>query len=290
MLKVLLAVVLLGCGAGSNAGPDGSVTSDAGPTPDAATDAGFRPDRKGMISITEAAFAGPSVGLYAIVRDGPEPLAMELVASDGDCAVYHRPAAGFCDPGCEAGYYCDPDDQCVANPEHQSAGTIAVSGLLAPLSFVAGDSGYSVDSDLGDDYYIPGAAIRASAAGDEVGGFAVDVVGVVPFSSSTTLVSLYDDTDAVVTWEGAGDGRVQLALRLGWHGGPTMDMLLCESADDGEHTIPGALIAHFPYFEGGLFQVPSSLGRFARGVTAAGDIELFVGSMSYIGVAHYNPE
>ncbi len=293
MVRILFAVILIGCGAGANDGPDAGASPDARAAADAgAVGASFSPERKGKITITEAAFAGPAVGIFATLRDGAEPLALELVASDGDCAVYHRPEAGFCDPGCEAGSYCNADDQCVANPAQVSAGTIAVSGLLAPVSFVPGEHGYSVDSDLShdDDYYTPGAVITASAPGAEVGGFSVDVVGVAPFVSSTTTVSLHDDTDAVVTWEGEGDGRVQLALRLGWHGGPTMDMLLCETVDDGELTIPGALITRFPYFEGGLFQVPSSFGRFARAVVPGGDIELFVGSMIYIGVAHYYPE
>jgi hypothetical protein len=290
---MLLVVVLVGCGGGSNDGPDSAVSPDAAAVADAGAGEGeYRPDRKGIVSITEAAFAGPSVGLFATLRDGAEPLALELVARDRDCAVYHRPEAGFCDPLCEAGSYCNASDQCVANPMQTSAGTIAVAGLIAPLSFVPGEVGYSVDSDLSDsdDYFTPGAAITASAPGDEVGAFSVAVAGVAPLVTSTTLVSLYDGSDAVVTWEGEDDGRVQLALRLGWHGGPTMELLLCETDDDGELTIPAALIAEFPYFEGGLFQVPSSLGRFARALVPGADIEFFVGSMAYVGVAHYYPD
>jgi hypothetical protein len=45
-------------------------------------------------------------------------------------------------------------------------------------------------------------------------------------------------------------------------------------------TVPASLVTQFPCFEGGLFQVPSSLTRFDRDVvdTGSGPVELFVGS------------
>jgi hypothetical protein len=86
-----------------------------------------------------------------------------------------------------------------------------------------------------------------------------------------------------------GAPRIQLALRVGWHGAPYEMMLLCESPDDGELTIPRQLIAQLPAFGGvGLFPWPSSMTRFTRGVasTAAGPVELFVGSQANVSWSH----
>jgi len=288
----ILGLLLTACGSGGEAGADAA--PDAAASGDGGVDLpGFRPDRTGHILLTEASFAGPEIGLGAWLYDRVDPLPLELVARTGDCAVYHRAEQGFCEPSCDDGL-CTPDDACAPYPVAQSAGAIAVTGLHAPLSFQFGAYGYVVDSelDIADELFDDGVAISASAPGAEVDGFTLTVSGVAPLETDVEYVELWDGVDAEVTWTPAGHGWIQLALRLGWHGSPATDVLLCETADDGSLTIPGELASAMPYFEGGLFQVPSSFGRFDRAVTGDGadSIELFAASLRLIGFAHRYPD
>lgn len=267
-----------------------SHAADASPLADAGAEHGFLPDAVGIVNLVMSDFAGPDVGCFAVLRDGPPLPGLERVAEEGECVIWRRVAPGFCENPCAE--FCTPEGSCVPYPANQSAGTIEVSGLRGPLAFEPTASGYRTVTTIEGDLFDPDATIVADAAGGEVPGFSLSTTGVQPFEDEIELIALEDDVDAVVTWNAASSGRIQLALRLGWHGAPFTDMLLCETDDTGSLVIPGALISRFPYFEGGLFQVPSSIGRFRRDVvtTPDGEVELFVGSMRYIGFVHAFPE
>jgi hypothetical protein len=289
LLSALLSLVA--CGDDGAPGAD-AATPDAGEvdatvadaaTPDAATLPPFRTDLVGTLLLVESEFAGPSAGVWAWIHDRPdEPQPVQIDAA-GDCSLWQRPAPGFCDPPC--GGTCLPDGTCVPFPVFVDVGEIAVSGLLAPLTFVPdpGTGIYDPTPVPGDDVFTSGAAITAVAEG-----FSLSATGVPPLVTDAQVVELHDGLDTVIAWTPEGVGRVQVALRLGWHGAPWTDQLLCETADDGSVTIPAALASQFPYFEGGLFQVPSSLTRFERDVveTAEGPIELLVGSSVLVYVMH----
>jgi len=125
---------------------------------------------------------------------------------------------------------------------------ISVTGLLGPLSFQPTGSTYRTETSIEGPLFAPGAAIAVTAPGDEVPGFSVSAVGVVPFDEEIDLITIEDDVDTEVTWTAASSGRVQLALRLGWHGGPCTDMILCEADDTaGSLVIAGELVTQFPY-------------------------------------------
>ncbi len=266
--------------------PDSSAGGDAG-----SSEAGFVPDRVGVVNLVMSEFAGPDTGSFAALRDGPELPGLELVAAEGDCAYWKRVEEGFCEAPCTAGF-CSPEGTCVPWPSNRSAGVIEVTGLRGSLSFAPTATGYRTDSSIDGDLFDPGASIHVEAPGDEVPGFSLSATGVAAFEDDLDYISLEDGVDAVITWTPASSGRIQLALRLGWHGAPFTDMLLCETDDVGSLVVPGSLISQFPYFEGGLFQVPSSMGRFDRAVadTPDGTVELFVGSMQYVGFMHPFPE
>lgn len=298
--NALLAFALLGAAAcgesapavdagpdvdGATGAPDSSAGADAG-----SQEVGFVPDRVGIVNLVVSEFAGPDTGSFAALRDGPELPGLELVAEEGDCAYWKRVEEGFCETPCSG--FCSPEGTCVPWPANRSAGFIAVTGLRGALGFEPTASGYQTESSIEGDLFDPGASIQVEAPGDEVPGFSLSATGVEPFEDEIDVISLEDGVDEVVSWTPASSGRIQLALRLGWHGAPFTDMLLCETEDVGSLVVPGSLISQFPYFEGGLFQVPSSMGRFDRAVvdTPDGTVELFVGSMQYIGFYHPFPE
>lgn len=275
----------------ASAAPDAyEGNADSAPAADAGAPRGYVPDAVGTVTLVMSDFAGPEAGCFAVLRDGPQVPGLELVAQEGACAIWRRLEAGFCESPCSG--FCSPEGECVPWPVDRSAGTIAVTGLLGPLSFEPAENGYRTETSIEGDLFEPGAEISVQAPGHEVPGFSLSATAVGPFEEEVDFIAIEDDVDEVITWTPGSHGRFQVALRLGWHGGPFTDLLLCEGADVGSLTIPGSLIAQFPYFEGGLFQVPSSMGRFERDVVATpdGEVELFVGSMRYIGFMHAFPE
>lgn len=257
--------------------------ADAGPPPE------FRADRVGVVTLIEAApdsFAG--LGVYAALRDRPDVPAPERIADQGECSVWVHPAPGLCDPACSTGF-CTAQGSCEPWPANRSAGTITVTGLAAPLTFVPSTWGYESQPAQPADLFGTGAAITVSAPGDDAPGFTLTATGVAPLVADLTYLTLEDGVDVEVTWEPAQSGRVQLMLLAGWHGAPWEAMLLCESDDDGVLTIPGDLVTAMPPVgETGLFQHPSTFVRFDRAIaeTAAGPIELFVGSQRDVAFSH----
>lgn len=275
-LGLVLVLVLGACGGGSSStDPDAPPgTLDAAETPPPP----FRLDSAGRVALFEP--AGAYVFLYSKRFEQPWPV---QVASDGDCAVYHRPTP-TCAGGCGAGV-CVAPDTCSPAAALASAGDITITGLREPATFTPGQFGYTGPT-LSGDFFADDAQIHVSAAGADLGAFSADVGGVAPLSIGfAALVELHDGEDETLAWTPApGGARIQVALYLGWHGSPWTDLLVCETADDGDLTIPHGLIEQMPYFEVGLFQWPSSVMRFRR--AWAGDVEILAASEIDLGMTH----
>jgi hypothetical protein len=277
---------------GVDAGLDATPAADATPPADALHLNGFQPNPAGGIELSER---NDGAGwAYAYLYDRAPARAPSLVAAEGDCVLYLRPDPGFCDPPCDPSSECDTDDACQPRPQMVNAGPIVVTGLRAPLAFIW--NGYPVyyraDPDPTGDLYDPGAEIVAVAPGDGVPGFTLRGRGVAAIGAVEDVVELHDGADAEVTWTAQHDGRIQIALIVGWHGAPWEAMILCETEDDGAVTVPAGLIEQFPYTTGeGLFQWPSWLRRFSRDVvvTPAGPYEMVVASEAALSVAHPSP-
>jgi hypothetical protein len=296
-----LSLLLMAAGCGDDAAADDDGDDAAPGDPDAAgdgPDAGddepdggggdpaFRTDFVGQILLLELGdFDTGSV--FAFVNDGPELMPVELVDTAGDCSFYRRTMAVKCDAPCDG--ICPEADECLPYPQSVSAGTIEVTGLAQELAFQRMEGYYLPVPDVTGDLFEAGAEITATAAGDAVQAFSVAATGVAPLEADRVTLELEDDVDEIVTWTAAASGRIQLALRTGWHGAPYETQLLCETDDDGSLTIPGELITQMPPFGGvGLFPHPSTLSRFSRGVaeTSVGPVELFATSQLYIDFTH----
>jgi hypothetical protein len=272
--SVLLVLVLAACGGGSGTSDGPGARSDAGlPAFD------FRVDHRGQIALTE------NWGAYVALFDrGFEQPLPTRIATDGECALYRRTNPS-CPGGCNAGEVCVADDTCAPGALRASAGDITITGLREAAVFTPSEFGYTGPT-LPADMFADDATIHVSAAGDDLAAFTADVGGVAPLITELTgLIELHDGADETIRWTAdAGGARIQIALYLGWHGSPWTDLLICETADDGELTIPSALIEQFPYFEGGLFQWPSWISRFRR--AWAGDIEVIASHQVTLGVSH----
>lgn len=276
-------------------------TTDSADTPDQEVieppdDLGLRFALAGTIQITEtfSGGAGEVVGswIYLDLRDGPTPASYEAHAEEGSCKVWTRSEAA-CDPPCDFGQLCTLDGDCVADPPRVSAGDITFGGLVEPIIARPGELGtYTLEPDppLGG-LFEAGADITVAAAGDRIGPFTASVAGVADLHiQGVGLVELRDDQPTTVTWTPAGDGStVELVLQLGWHGAPPTGVIVCRAPDvAGEIVVPPAVIAPFPYFTFGLFQVPSWIERVSRTLvsTAGGPIEITASSRVNLGVTH----
>jgi hypothetical protein len=281
---ILFLLAAAACGGSDPANPDGPPGG-----PDAGGDApDFRVDRSGTIAFVEGS------GVYAALHDRSHEQPMPTrIAAAGDCATYRRPTP-TCPGGCDVNQVCDADNQCVAGALFTDAGDITVTGLREPVTLTPTPYGY--DSPiLPADFFADDAAIHVSAAGGDIPAFAADVGGVVPLVHQIAgkYVELNDGEDETIRWTpGSGDARIQVALYLGWHGMPWTDLLICETADDGELVIPSATIDPMSYLEGAaLFQWPSWIARYRRAwvTTPVGDIEIIAASQSPLGVVHLMP-
>ncbi|HLU66196.1 MAG TPA: hypothetical protein VKZ63_07960 [Kofleriaceae bacterium] len=288
---VLCVAALAACGGDDDSGDGGgggggTPGQDAGPRPDADVDRvlSFPADRVGWIYLVEgfAGFDGVSAALFD-APDVPEPA---LVAAEGDCEVWARPdAPALCDPPCQGGY-CVADNQCVPLPQPVTAGTITVDGLTGPLQFVESGPYYQPDPAIPpEDLFADDATITATAPGGDLDGFSLEAGGVAPLEAQLDLeydvtLVIEDEVDEVIRWTPESSGEIQLALLTGHHGSPYRSLLVCETADDGELTIPGSLITQFPRDDSGHEQHFSWIARFTRDLadTPAGPIELWIAS------------
>jgi hypothetical protein len=246
---------------------------------------GFLPARSGFVNLIDGSpFLENGAGmeaLHAQLADGPEVPQALLVASEGPCALYAHPAAGFCDPACQDSACLD--GACVPYPRPIDAGLIEVEGLRAPLVFEPTAVGYAVrgEAPVGAPF-TAGAEVTASAAGGDAPGFTLRATAPPAIAADRSdLVALEPGGPATWTWDAGG--RVQLGLRRGWHGAPYTALVLCEVEEVGEVTVPEALIAAYIDQTGASTVDYWWLARFERDVVeaAGGPVELFVATMDY---------
>jgi len=164
-----------------------------------------------------------------------------------------------------------------------------VTGLHVPLTFVWGPFGYVPEPlTTGEDLFRADATITVTAPGDVAPAFSATLTGVPPLVMSNVDLDLVDGRDQRVTWTAENEARIQLAVVVGWHGAAPEAMMVCETEDDGELTIPGGLIAELPHASADLEQHLSSIQRFRRAVlgSSATATEIVVASRVVQHVSH----
>jgi hypothetical protein len=279
--------LLLACGGGGGEAesPDAASIADA---PAAADDVGYQTGLSASVQLREFYRGGKLVS--ASVRDARPPIPEVVVDREGDCAIYHNPMPGLCEE-CSDGA-CTPDGICTPWPREIDAGAITISGLDLDLAFLwdAERASYRPEPEVIGDLFADGDMITVEAAGGDHPPFLLEARGVADLAEPIEMIELVDEADFPLRWTADGGGaRIELALRVGWHGVPYEAMLLCNTADDGELDIPRGLIAQMPPAGGvGLFPWPSELTRLSRSIVEGpnGTIELVVGSAAAIWFTH----
>jgi hypothetical protein len=270
---VVLTFALAACDSGAGDAVDAPPLVDAGPND-------HHPERVGVINLVDG-------NVFANLHDRAELPTPTVVAREGECAIYARPPQAACAPACSDGL-CTATNTCTPWPVDASADTITVTGLRRPLAFRPGSFGYVAEPAPPDQLFDPGSTIRVSAPGAVTPAFSATVVGTAQLAAPFQNLTLVDGKDQPIRWTAANDATIQVSLVVGWHGAPYEAMLQCETADDGELVIPGALISRLPRASSGLEPHPSWLRRFNRTIVdvPAGPVEVIAGSETPVYFTH----
>lgn len=235
----------------ADAAPD--MAADLALAPDATLDpdggAGFAyatcadADRVGVFRVE---LAEGFTGVQGQVADGQNPAQIpDVHAIAGDCRLL-RPPELFCDPGCVGGTTCAADGTCVAIPSNVDVGAVTVTGLRAPVRMTASAPVwfYTNRDPLPHPGFDPGDAITLAAEGNAGDAFTLRGEGIAPLVVDGETLALEASTDATLRWTpppGPTAARIHLDVNIANHGG-TPARIECETADDGEATIPAELV------------------------------------------------
>jgi len=231
---------------------DPADTSEPADTTDGAGDTASPPDLGGACPLAErlGGFQAVDDGEYGYVDgtvdDHVLPVSvLELVASEGDCRLFKR-TNPFCDPPCGGGQTCDYDGACLPYPAPQDLGTVTISGLdgdpivMHPVQ--PGNLYYN--TELFYPPWTPGARVSLVTTGGAYAPMSAEGVAPDPLDPSATTWTLTAGQPLVVAWDapaGAVPARVELQLLIDQHGNAPAS-LRCDFADDGQGTVPTAIL------------------------------------------------
>jgi len=210
--------------------------------------------------------------IFGVVREG----LWEVTLSAGAC-VYLTPAmAGFCTPECTTEQYCDVDDVCQSYPVRQSAGTLTLTGLTAPVTLEPTmDNFYTASGTPTENLFEPGSMITLTAEGATLPAFDVSTTAVAPLAPAIPCpLELIAGQDLTVTWDAATGGNlIRWEMISAFHAGDG-PMVLCEGPDTGSLVVPASIVDRYlidrtPY-------ETMQLSRLQHAATGAGNGRLFV--------------
>jgi hypothetical protein len=181
------------------------------------------------------------------VADGVVPASvLERLAEAGDCVVLRRNNP-FCDPACDPGQACSFDGTCVPWPANQDLGTVTIDGLVQPSVMepvFPGNTYY--DTTLPHPAFAAGGLLTLAMPGGAFGPLTLYGVGVEPLDVPGAAWMLESGVDLVVTWPApvatVVRSEVAVEISIDQHG-VSPGVLRCTFADDGEGTVPGAIVA-----------------------------------------------
>lgn len=186
-------------------------------------------------------------GVEGNVADGVVPQSvLEQVAADGDCVLLRRNNP-HCDPACGAGETCDFDNTCLAYPVKQDLGTVTVAGLVQDVAMdpvFPGNTYY--DSSVPTPPWASGQLIALDMPGGVYGPRTLYGVGVEPLEALDAEWVVEDGQDLLARWSPPTGEVVRsvvgLSVNVDQHG-TSPGALYCTFDDDGEGTVPAALIS-----------------------------------------------
>ena len=215
------------------------------------------------------------------VADGVVPTSvLEELASDGDCAVLRRNNP-FCDPGCDPGYTCNFDGECVAYPVNQDLGTVSILGMVQPVVMEPVFPGNTYfDTSLPNPGFVVGELLTLSMPGGVYGPLELHGVGIEPLTLPEGTWTLDEGQDFTLAWDAPVGpvvrSEVYVVIAIDQHG-VSPSTLQCTFDDDGEGTVSASIISTL--IEVGVTGFPS--GTMTRrtadhGPAAGGCLEFVV--------------
>jgi hypothetical protein len=191
--------------------------------------------------------------LEGAINDGPSvpDIVFQEIMKDGECKLF-KAISPFCAGGCGSNGKCIAEDSCQPYPSMVSAGKVTVNGLKKSnekISFTMDPSSkffyQMVNVPLDYPPFAEGDSITFVAAGSSsIAPFTVSVRGIGPLVVLNKEVLLEDGKPITFLWEKpkvAGISTISIRINISYHGG-TKGEIQCEGADDGELTVPAALL------------------------------------------------
>lgn len=218
-------------GTGGNAEPSGEVCPNA--------------DRAGSFTLR---LSGNRTLLSGAISDGVAPTGVHrVIRSEGACELL-GPRDLFCATACGSGMTCAGDDMCVPTPMKQSAGTVTVTGLLAPVEASANGITGEYNATISNPYpaFETGAAIELSAAGGVVPAFKLHGWGVPELVTSLSTVNVVSGSPVALTWDATGvntdHSEIFINFSVNVHGAIT-GWIECTVPDTGSFDLPASLVS-----------------------------------------------
>jgi hypothetical protein len=218
-------------GSSGNAAPSGEVCANA--------------ERAGSLGLR---LTGGKTVFDGAIADGITPTSVyQEIAAEGPCQLL-GPRNLFCSPDCESGMTCAGENTCTPTPTKESAGTITVTGLEAPLEVTRNGITGGYSKTILEPYpaFEPGAAIELSAAGDVIAAFTLHGWGIPPLVTSLTTVNVSKGSGVPLTWDTAGVDAEQTKIFLDFSvnvHGATTGWIECTVPDTGSFEIPATLVS-----------------------------------------------
>ncbi len=183
------------------------------------------------------------------VYSGPDPMLLDEIVAEGDCAFFDFEAPPHCDPPCTSPEVCGFGDECRPYPSVLDVGTLTLTGTTPPLQAELGGTVYCVSTSGYPDLYQAGDALTLGATGGSgMDAFQLTVHGVAPLTPSTQSLTMTQHEDMVLTWDPEpvpADARIRVFMSIHHHA-LFQAYLQCEVDDSaGSLTIPASIVDAF---------------------------------------------
>jgi hypothetical protein len=180
------------------------------------------------------------------IADGVVPVSvLEPIASEGGCQLLKRNNP-FCDPTCQPEETCDFDGSCIPYPENQDLGTVTVDGLDKPVEMASNEPTYNYfDTSLPEGALPVGGLVTLQTEGGAFEPITLHGVGFELLTAPKTPWSINDGKPLTVLWDPPTAAVVRseayVKINIDQHGATPLT-LYCSFADDGEGTVPAAML------------------------------------------------
>ncbi len=181
------------------------------------------------------------------VSDGVVPESvLENILEDNGCVLWRQNLA-YCDGGCDAGYVCDFEGNCLPYPSNQDLGTVSIGGLGTDVAMEPVTPGYTYyDTSLAHPAFTGGELIALRMPAGTYGPVTLHGVGVEPLAGLGDGWFVEDGVDTIITWDPPTASVVRsdivVKVRIDLHGSTPLT-LACTWEDTGSGTIPGKVMA-----------------------------------------------